>query len=71
MSELNDLTEEWSQYADYRGDKVFYHEDRGVMIISSDTKSTLVKENKIHIEFEGNEHFNDAVKKCDELFNQT
>jgi len=63
----NILPDGWTQYDDYKENEFFQHNDSEITLLSSDKKSTLVKENEVFLEFEGDTHFLDAISKHDEI----
>ena len=64
----NDLPKGWIQHPDFRGEKCVFNEERLMLISSSTTKSTLVRENEIYLEFNSENHLNDAIERSNEIW---
>lgn len=64
----NELLTGWRKLPDYRGEELYSNDEREMMIFTTTNQSTLVKENEVHLEFTGDNHFSDAIKKCDEIW---
>ena len=68
MSETEHLLVGWRKGGDFRGEETYLNDEREMMVITSNFKSTLVKENDIYLEITGDDHFAQALRKSDEIW---
>jgi len=58
----------WKKGSDFRGEETYLNDEREMMVLTNAFNSTLVKENEVYLQFSGDTHFSDALKKSDEIW---
>lgn len=57
----------WQHLGVINDEEIYYNETMDMMITTTPLKTTLVRENTLHLSFGGPAHFFDAIRKSDEI----